>query len=92
MRSLSGRRIGLMQRSTMQEAIAAPKVGGVVRLATFILRSALVIGLIGDHRPLPVFVQEFRSFRGAWYALFHSISAFCNAGFDLMGVKAPFHL
>ena len=44
---LSGRRIGLMQRSTMQEAIAAPKVGGVVRLTTFILRSALVIELIG---------------------------------------------
>ena len=36
------------------------------------------------------FVQEFGVLRGAWYALFHSISAFCNAGFDLMGVKAPF--
>ena len=38
---LSGRRIGLMQRSTMQEAIAAPKVGGIVRLTVFILKSAL---------------------------------------------------
>lgn len=87
---LSGRRIGLMQRSTMQEAIAAPKVGGVVRLTTFILRSALVIELIGAIALFPVFVQEFGVLRGAWYALFHSISAFCNAGFDLMGVKAPF--
>lgn len=43
---LSGRRIGLMQRSTMQEAIAAPKVGGIVRLTAFILKSALVIELI----------------------------------------------
>ena len=61
-----------------------------MRLTTFILRSALVIELIGAIALFPVFVQEFGVLRGAWYALFHSISAFCNAGFDLMGVKAPF--
>ena len=87
---LSGRRIGLMQRSTMQEAIAAPKVGGIVRLTAFILKSALVIELMGAIALFPVFFQEFGSLKGAWYALFHSISAFCNAGFDLMGIKTPF--
>ena len=87
---LSGRRIGLIQRSTMQEAIAAPKVGGIVRLTVFILKSAFVIELIGAAFLFPVFSKEFGLVQGAWYALFHSISAFCNAGFDLMGVKTPF--
>ena len=87
---LSGRRIGLMQRSTMQEAIAAPNVGGVVRLTGFILKTALVVELLGAAALFPVFWQEFGLIKGLWYALFHSISAFCNAGFDLMGIKEPF--
>lgn len=87
---LSGRRIGLMQRSTMQEAIAAPSVGGIVRLTGFILRTSLTIELIGAVLLFPGFCREFGFLRGLWYAVFHSISAFCNAGFDLMGVKEPF--
>ena len=87
---LSGRRIGLMQRSTMQEAIAAPKVGGIVRLTGFILKAALVMELAGTALLLPTFSREFGFFQGAWYALFHAVSAFCNAGFDLMGIKALF--
>lgn len=87
---LSGRRIGLMQRSTMQEAIAAPNVGGIVRLTRFILKTALAVELLGAALLFPVFCKEFGIIKGAWYALFHSISAFCNAGFDLMGIKAPF--
>lgn len=87
---LSGRKIGLMQRSTMQEAIAAPNVGGIVRLTEFILKTALMVELLGAALLFPVFFEEFGLIKGAWYALFHSISAFCNAGFDLMGVKTPF--
>ena len=87
---LSGRKIGLMQRSTIQEAIAAPNVGGIVRLTQFILKTALIVELLGAALLFPVFYQEFGLIKGAWYALFHSISAFCNAGFDLMGMKAPF--
>ena len=87
---LSGRRIGLMQRSTMQEAIAAPNVGGIVRLIGFILKTALAVEMLGAVLLFPGFYREFGLIKGAWYALFHSISAFCNAGFDLMGMKAPF--
>lgn len=87
---LSGRKIGLMQRNTIQEAIAAPNVGGIVRLTEFILKTALTVELLGAALLFPVFYKEFGLTQGAWYALFHSISAFCNAGFDLMGVKAPF--
>ena len=38
----------------------------------------------------PVFCREFGFLKGIWYAVFHSVSAFCNAGFDLMGVRAAF--
>lgn len=88
--AVSGRKIGLMQRSTMQEAIAAPNVGGIVRRTRFILKTAISVELIGAAVLVPVFCRDFGFFRGIWYAIFHSISAFCNAGFDLIGAKKPF--
>ncbi len=86
----SGRKIGLMQRSTMQEAVSAHHVGGIVRLTKFILRTTLCIELIGALLLSPVFIRDFGFLKGCWYSLFHSVSAFCNAGFDLMGIKVPF--
>ena len=56
---LSGRRISLMQRSTMQDAISAPKVGGIVRLTRFILRGTFLIELIGALAMLPVFCHDY---------------------------------
>ena len=87
---VSGRKIGLMQRSTMQEAIAAHNVGGIVRLTGFILKATVMIELVGAFCMLPVFGKEFGIPKGIWYAVFHSISAFCNAGFDLMGSREAF--
>lgn len=87
---LSGRKIGLMQRSTMQEAIAAPQMGGIVRMTGFILKMVAVIEALGAVALLPVMIPEFGVVRGVWYAVFHSISSFCNAGFDLMGIKEPY--
>lgn len=81
---LSGRKISLMQRSTMQDAISAPKVGGIVRLTRFIVRGTFLIELIGMVAMLPVFCRD-HGFKGIWMAAFHSISAFCNAGFDILG-------
>lgn len=83
---LSGRRISLMQRSIMQDAISAPKVGGIVRLTRFILRGTFLIELIGALAMLPVFCRDY-GWRGIWMAVFHSISAFCNAGFDILGTN-----
>ncbi len=81
---LSGRKISLMQRSTMQEAISAPKVGGIVRLTGFVLKATFLFELIGAVVMMPVFTKDF-GLKGIWMAFFHSISAFCNAGFDIMG-------
>lgn len=86
----SGRKIGLMQRSTMQEAISAHQVGGIVRLTKFILKTSISIELLGALLLAPVFCKDFGIFKGLWYSVFHSISAFCNAGFDLIGVREPF--
>ncbi len=86
---ISGKRITLKQRSTIQEAISAPKVGGIVRLTGFIVRTSLLVELAGAAAMAPVFCRDF-GLRGLWLALFHAVSAFCNAGFDLMGVRAPF--
>ena len=86
----SGKRISLKQRSTMQEAISAPKVGGIVSMTGFILKMTLTFELVGALVMAPTFCSEFGFFKGVWYSVFHSVSAFCNAGFDLMGVKTPY--
>lgn len=86
----SGRTIGLRQRSTMQESISAPQVGGIVRITGFILCWTFALEMAGAALLAPVFCREFGVLQGLWYSVFHSVSAFCNAGFDLMGVKAQY--
>lgn len=88
--TFSGKQISLKQRSTMQEAISAHKVGGIVRLTGFIIKMTIFFELLGALVMAPTFCSEFGFFKGVWYAIFHSISAFCNAGFDLMGVKSEY--
>ena len=81
---LSGKKISLMQRSTMQDAISAPKVGGIVRLTRFILKGTFLIEAAGALLLLPVFLSDYGG-KGIWLSVFHSVSAFCNAGFDILG-------
>ncbi|MBR2322949.1 MAG: Trk family potassium uptake protein [Clostridia bacterium] len=84
---LSGKKIGLFSRGTMKEAISAPSVGGIVRLVGFILKGIFIIELIGALIMLPIFCKDY-GVEGIWMAIFHSVSAFCNAGFDIMGTKS----
>lgn len=88
--TISGRRIGLKQRSTMQDSISAPKVGGIIRLTGFIIRMTILFELLGAAIMAPTFCKEFGIWKGIWYSVFHSVSAFCNAGFDLMGCKEQY--
>ena len=83
---LAGRRISLMQRSTMQDAISAPKVGGIVKLTKFIITGTFIIEAVGAISMMPVFCKNFGA-KGIWMSVFHSISAFCNAGFDILGTE-----
>ena len=85
----SGKKISLMQRSTMQDAVSAHHVGGIVRFTGFILKGIFLFELLGALVLMIVFIPEY-GMKGIWLAVFHSISAFCNAGFDLMGTKSPY--
>ena len=87
---LSGKKVGLWTRGMMQDSISAPNVGGILPLTGFILKMTAVIELAGAVLLYPVFCREFGPIKGIWYSVFHSVSAFCNAGFDLMGVREPF--
>lgn len=87
---IMGKKIGIMQRTTMQEAVSAPQVGGIVRMTGFIIKTSFCIELIGALALSPVFIKDFGWIKGIWYSVFHSVSAFCNAGFDLMGVRSPY--
>ena len=58
--------------------------GGIVRLTKFILRGTFLIEALGAVLLLPVFCRDF-GIKGIWMSVFHSISAFCNAGFDILG-------
>ena len=87
---VSGKKIGLMQRSTLQEAISAHHIGGVVKLTGFIIKATLRIELIGAVLLGICFIGDMGFFDGMRYGIFHSVSAFCNAGFDLMGVNAQY--
>ena len=81
---IAGKNISLKERSAMQDAISAPAVGGIVRLTRFILKGTFFIELLGALAMLPVFCRDYGS-RGIWMSVFHSVSAFCNAGFDILG-------
>lgn len=88
--AIAGRRIGLAQRSTMQEAISAPQIGGIVRITKFSVMMMAAVEALGAFILAFPFCKEFGALRGVWYAVFHSVSSFCNAGFDLMGCKERF--
>ena len=81
---LSGKKIGLFSRDALKESISAYSVGGIASLTKFILKGILFFELLGAIVMMPFFCKEF-GWNGVWMAIFHSISAFCNSGFDIMG-------
>lgn len=85
--TLSGKNISLFQRSLLQDSISAHQLGGLVKMNGFIFRTAILIEALGAMLMLPTFCGQY-GLSGIWMALFHSISAFCNAGFDIMGEKS----
>lgn len=87
---VAGRKIGLFQRNAMQESVGAQQTGGIVRLTGFLLKTTFAIEFLGALIMAPVFIRDFGWGRGIWTAIFTSISAFCNAGIDLFGVREPY--
>lgn len=85
-----GKRIGLRERVLVAESLSSMQIGGVVKLVKRVLFGAILFEVAGALLLSTRFIPEFGYGRGIWFSLFHSVSAFCNAGFDLMGVKAPY--
>ncbi len=88
--ALFGKKMGLYNRETMVESINTTKVGGIMKLAKVITLGTLSFEMIGAAFLAIRFIPEFGVGRGIWFSIFHSISAFCNAGFDLMGIKEEY--
>ncbi|NCC69679.1 MAG: Trk family potassium uptake protein, partial [Clostridia bacterium] len=84
------KRIGLRERSFLTEAVSSMRLGGIVRLVKRILIGTLIFEVTGALLLALRFCPVVGFWRGLWYGLFHSVSAFCNAGFDLMGVLGPY--
>lgn len=84
------KRIGLAGRSYLMESIGALQLGGVIRLLRRVLLGTAIFEGVGAILLATRFIPEFGWKTGTWYALFHAVSAFCNAGFDLMGRIEPY--
>ena len=87
---LSGKRIGYSQRNTLANSISINSQGGIMKMLLFLLKWTGIIELFFASLLSTQFIPEFGVKRGLWYSIFHAVSAFCNAGFDLMGIKEPF--
>ncbi|MGV8982057.1 TrkH family potassium uptake protein [Clostridium sp.] len=80
-----GRRITLKERLVMQEAMNVNSLQGLVKMAKYILMFTFFVEGIGAVLLSTQFIPEFGIGKGIYYSVFHSVSSFCNAGFDLMG-------
>lgn len=79
-----GKRITLTERMLIQEAYNLETLSGLVKLTVRVLRGTILIEAIGALLYMPTFCSAFGP-KGIWFAIFNSVSAFCNAGLDLLG-------
>ena len=82
---LLGKRVTLGTRLVIQESLNEDRIGGLVRMMRWVIFSALSREGIGALILSTRFIPIYGFGKGLWYGVFHSISAFCNAGFDLIG-------
>ena len=84
------RKIGLRIRGILQESINSMQIGGIVKLAKKIMVGTIFFESLGAVILMTRFIPRFGILKGIWYGIFHSISAFCNAGFDLLGATGEY--
>lgn len=82
--------IGLARREALHESVNTIESAGVVRLAKKIIQGTIIFEALGAVLLSIRFVPELGWLKGIYYGIFHSVSAFCNAGFDLLGSKVPY--
>ncbi len=82
---VAGRKFSLKKRIVMQESMGTNHLSGVVRITKYAVYMTLTFEIIGAIILSFRFIPMYGQLKGIYYAVFHSISAFCNAGFDIMG-------
>lgn len=83
------RRVGMKQRLVMAQSLSVDDMSGVVKLQKVVLKGSLSIQCIGALILMLRFLPDVGLRRAFTWGIFHSVSAFCNAGFDIMGVFTP---
>ena len=82
---IMGKSISMRERMIMQDSLNEDDMGGVVGLISWVARSAFTVELVGAALFAIRLVPAYGAGKGLFFALFHAVSAFCNAGFDLFG-------
>lgn len=83
--AIAKKKISFSMRIVLKEALNLEEMSGVIKLMIYILKFAVVIQVIGAVALSVVFIPEFGWAKGIWFSIFHAVSSFCNAGFDLLG-------
>ena len=81
----AGRRISLRGRTLVREALNVDSLEGMIRLIRAVLFFTLCFELGGVVLSFPVFIQDFPPLHALWVSIFHSVAAFNNSGFDILG-------
>ena len=82
---LIGSKISIKGRTILQKSLGLDSIGGIIHFILMVLKGTLLIELLGAVCYSFVFIRDFGVVRGIWYSVFTSISAFCNAGLDIIG-------
>jgi trk system potassium uptake protein TrkH len=85
-----GKRIGLKERSLAVDSVSALHIGGVVRFVRRIIIGTAIMEATGAALLALRFSERFDLGTAVWFGIFHAVSSFCNAGFDLLGGIAPY--
>lgn len=83
------KKVGLRQRMIMAQALSVNELEGVVRLQRWVLRGSLSIQTVGALVLFSRFLPGYGAKKALYWGVFHAVSAFCNAGFDIFGSVAP---
>lgn len=87
---ITQRKMGLRSREIMLESINNSNIKGIMDFSREIIFATFLFEFSGAALLSTVYIRTFGTAKGIWYSIFHAVSAFCNAGFDLMGERAPF--
>lgn len=85
---LTRRKMTLKNRMTIQDAYGLNNLQGLVKFVKKVIAGTICVELFGMLCYLPVFIPRYGNARGIWYALFTAVSAFCNAGIDILGADS----